>query len=141
MGSSASKNQIISIQNKVKKENTIQTTLSTKHFKFALLMTATKSEIEKIQERWTDFMSNIKDDFIYISTTRYPQTVKINRDGKDIYLSLSTKIDITEEDLQSFTKMFNSIETAIKEVNQKDSIGLNTTESNSSSLNLLVKSN
>ena len=104
-------------------------------------MTATKSEIEKIQERWNDFMSNIKDDFIYISTTRYPQTVKINRDGKDIYLSLSTKIDITEEDLQSFTKMFNSIETAIKEVNQKDSIGLNTTESNNSSLNLLVKSN
>ena len=141
MGSSASKNQILSIQNKIKKENTIQTTLSTTHFKFALLMNATKSEIEKIQERWKDFLSNIKDDFIYISTTRYPQTVKVHRDGNEIYLTLSTKINISEEDLQSFTKMFNSIETAIKEVNQKDSIGLTTPESNNSSLNLLIKSN
>ena len=141
MGLSASKNSILSLQHKVKKENTLQTTLSTKHFKFALLMDAKQSEIEKIQERWSDFMNKSKDDFVYITTTRYPQTVKVHRDGKEIYLNVSTKIDITEEDLQSFTKMFSSMETAIKQVHQKDIIGLTATQSNSSSLNLLVKSN
>jgi hypothetical protein len=139
MGQTNSKNDILSIKNKIKKDETLQTILHTKHFKFAFLMDAKLSEMERIQERWSDFLSNSKDDFVYITTTRRPQTIKIFRDNEELFLSLSTKIKINEDDLNSFTKMFNSMESAIKEIHQKDVVGLSFSSNNNSSLNLLVK--
>jgi len=139
MGQTVSKNPIVSIENKVKKEETLQTTLTTKNFRFGFLMDAKQVEAERIQERWSDFLSNTRDDFIYVTTTRYPQIIKVSREGDEIFLNVSNKISITEDDLQSLTKMFNSISQTVKEVNQKDTIGLSSTTSGSS-LNLLVKS-
>jgi hypothetical protein len=139
MGLTSSKNDILSIKNKVKKDEILQTILHTKHFKFAFLMHANMSEIERVQERWSDFLLKSKDEFMYITTTRRPQTIKIFRDNEELFLSLSTKISINEDDLSSFTKMFNSMETTIKEIHEKDVVGLSFSSSNNSSLNLLVK--
>ena len=140
MGATASKNPIVSIKNKVKKEETLQTTLITKNFRFGFLMDAKKIEAERIQERWNDFISKITDNFTYITTTRYPQIIKVSREENELFLNISTKINIKEEDLESLTKMFNSISETIKEINKKDDIGLSTNDNSGSSLNLLVKS-
>jgi uncharacterized 2Fe-2S/4Fe-4S cluster protein (DUF4445 family) len=140
MGVTASKNPIVSIKNKVKKEETLETTLITKNFRFGFLMDAKKIEVERIQERWNDFITKINDSFTYITTTRYPQTIKVSREGDELFLNVSNKITITEDDLKSLTKMFNSISEKVKEVHQTDSIGLTPSTSSSSSLNLLVKS-
>jgi carbonic anhydrase len=135
----ASTSSPLSLTSKFKKDETIQTVLKTKTFRFALLIQSIPKEIERIQERWVDFISKSKDSFIYVTTTRHPQTIRVEREGNQNYLTVSTKIEITNTDLQALTKMFDEIEKSIKELNKTDVVGLAVTGSSGSSLNLLVR--
>jgi len=123
-----------------KKDQTIQTILKTKHFKFALIMRANKVESERLQERWQDFTSKIRDDFIYHTATTNPQHIKVVRDGDKMYFTQSTTLEIDETDVKNLTKMFDTISTTINDFHKTDVIGLSPRNnlSSASSLNLLV---
>ena len=123
-----------------KKDETIQTILKTKHFKFALIMRANKVESERLQERWQDFTSKIRDDFIYHAATKNPQHIKVVRDGDKMYFTQSTTLEIDETDIKNLTKMFDTISAAVKDLNKTNVTGLSPRDngSNASSLNLLV---
>ena len=123
-----------------KKDETIQTILKTKHFKFALIMRANKVESERLQERWQDFTSNIRDNFIYHTATKNPQYIKVVRDGDKMYFTQSTTLEIDETDVKNLTKMFDTISTAINDRDKTDVLGLwpKNDANSASSLNLLV---
>ena len=123
-----------------KKDETIQTILKTKHFKFALIMRANKVESERLQERWQDFTSNIRDNFIYHTATKNPQYIKVVRDGDKMYFTQSTTLEIDETDVKNLTKMFDTISTAINDRDKTDVLGLwpKNDATSASSLNLLV---
>ena len=130
----------VSIETKFKKDETIQTFIRTKHFRFSLLMYATQKESDRLQERWQDFLTQTKDNFIYHTATKYPQQIKIIRDGDKMYFTQSTTIEIDETDIQDLTKMFNNISETRKEVQKcPPLIGLAGVDDGSkgSSLNLL----
>ena len=137
--SSSTHSSTLSLTSKFKKDETIQTVLKTKTFRFALLMHALPKEIERIQERWADFISKSKDSFVYVTTTRRPQTIKVEREGDKNYLTVTTKIELNDQDINSLTKMFEEIENAVKGLNVKDVVGLSSSASSGSSLNLLVR--
>jgi hypothetical protein len=141
MGASASKETpVFSVNVKHKKDETIQTILRTKHFKFALLMRANQAESDRLQERWQDFTSKVRDDFIYHAATKNPQHIKIVRDGDKMYFTQSTTIEIDETDVKNLTKMFDTISATIKDLSKTNITGLVSADSGSSasSLNLLV---
>jgi len=123
-----------------KKDETIQTILKTKHFKFALIMRANKVESERLQERWQDFTSNTRDNFIYHTATKNPQYIKVVRDGDKMYFTQSTTLEIDETDVKNLTKMFDTISTAINDRDKTDVLGLwpKNDANSASSLNLLV---
>jgi hypothetical protein len=123
-----------------KKDETIQTILKTKHFKFALIMRANQKESERLQERWQDFTTKVRDDFIYHTATKNPQHIKVVRDGDKMYFTQSTTLEIDETDVKNLTRMFDTISTTIKDINKTDITGLSAIvdASSASSLNLLV---
>ena len=123
-----------------KKDATIQTVLHTKHFKFALLMRANQVEVDRIQERWQDFTSKVRNDFIYHTATKNSQHIKIVRDGDRMYFTQSTTLEIDETDVKNLTKMFDTISTAVNDLNKTNVTGLSARNdgSSASSLNLLV---
>lgn len=123
-----------------KKDETIQTILKTKHFKFALIMRANKVESERLQERWQDFTSKIRDDFIYHAATKNPQHIKVVRDGDKMYFTQSTTLEIDENDVKNLTKMFDTISTTINDLHKTNITGLSPRidVGSASSLNLLV---
>jgi len=129
-----------SVNIKHKKDATMQTVLHTKHFKFALLMKANQVEADRIQERWQDFISKVRDEFIYHTATHNPQHIKIVRDGDKVYFTQSTTLEIDETDIKNLTKMFDTISAAVKDLNKTNVTGLSPRDngSNASSLNLLV---
>ena len=102
-------NQPFSVNIKHKKDATMQTILHTKHFKFALIMRANQVEADRIQERWQDFTSKVRNEFIYHTATQNPQHIKIVRDGDKMYFTQSTTLEIDESDVKNLTKMFDTI--------------------------------
>ena len=129
-----------SVNVKHKKDETIQTVLQTKRFKFALLMRANQVEADRLQERWKDFTGNVRDDFIYHTATKSPQQIKVVRDGDKMYFTQSTTLEIDETDVKNLTKMFNTISAAIKDLHTRNVACLSPINdvSSASSLNLLV---
>ena len=123
-----------------KKDETIQTILKTKHFKFALIMRANKVESERLQERWQEFTSKTRDDFIYNTATKNPQHIKVVRDGDKMYFTQSTTLEIDETDVNNLTKMFDTISTTINDLHKTNVSCLSPINdaSSASSLNLLV---
>ena len=145
MGSLLSKepennNQPFSVNIKHKKDATMQTILHTKHFKFALIMRANQVEADRIQERWQDFTSKVRNEFIYHTATQNPQHITIVRDGDKMYFTQSTTLEIDESDVKILTKMCDTISSTVKELNKTSITGLSAiVDSNSaSSMNLLV---
>ena len=103
-------------------------------------MRANKVESERLQERWQDFTSNIRDNFIYHTATKNPQYIKVVRDGDKMYFTQSTTLEIDETDVKNLTKMFDTISTAINDRDKTDVLGLwpKNDATSASSLNLLV---
>ena len=136
MGSKLSKPETITTQ--YKKDSLIKTILKTEKFRVSFQMKADKQEYRSVYNMWKDFITGERNTFYYNNTTKYPQEIKFIRlnDGS-IKFTTSTTVSITEEELASFTKMFDNISKNIDEYNKSVTTGLTVTDSGSSS-NLLV---
>ena len=90
-------------------------------------------------DRWTDFTSGTKDDFLYYTDTqKTPQYLKISRNGEKLSLEVSTKTSLEKEDIGELTNMFAEATSAIdKYYKVPGKAGLNVKEK-SSSVNLLA---
>lgn len=126
------------IRAEFKKDSIIKTTLKTANFRFALHMKATKEEGRRLNETWKDFLSGVKESFIYYTQTKYPQYIKISRVNDKIQFSITTNIEMKEEDLDNLTQMFSKIETEIRDYDTPVASGLIGVTNSSSSLNLLI---
>ena len=136
MGSKSSKPETITTQ--YKKDSLIKTILKTENFRVSFQMKADKQEYCSVYNMWKDFITGERNTFYYNNTTKYPQEIKFIRlnDGS-IKFTTSTTVTINEEELASFTKMFDNISKNIDEYNKSVTTGLTVTDSGSSS-NLLV---
>jgi hypothetical protein len=101
-------------------------------------MKATKEEAQKLDEKWSNFTSNVSNEFVYFTDTRKtPQYIKISRNGDKLQLNVSTTIDLKENDIEKFTNMFGHATGAIyRYYSGPTKAGLAVKEK-SSSLNLL----
>lgn len=136
MGNNVSKTDA-KITTEYRKDTIIKTILKTDEFRLAFQMKATNEESDKVQNLWQDFISGARNVFSYQTATKYPQTIKITKIEDKYQLVVSTTIDLKEEDMEKFTKMFNEISKNIKKYDKSEASGLTGINSNSS-LNLLV---
>jgi tRNA(Ile2) C34 agmatinyltransferase TiaS len=77
-------------------------------------MKATKEEAEKLNEKWTDFTSGVKDDFVYFTETQEsPQYIKVSRSGDKLQINVSTTMNLEKEDISRLTDIFSKSTSAI----------------------------
>jgi hypothetical protein len=127
-----------SITTHYKKDTLIKTVLETEKYRIGFQMRADKDEFRNIETMWKDFITGARNTFTYNNSTKYPQEIKFIRlnDGS-LHFTTSTTVIIDEDELKSFTKMFDTISRNIDSYNKPVSAGLTITDS-SSSTNLLV---
>ena len=136
MGSKSSKQETITTH--YKKDALIKTVLKTENYHIGFQMKADREESRNLQTMWKDFITGARNTFTYNNATKYPQQIKFIRlnDGS-LQFTTSTTVNIKEEELESFTRMFDTISKNIDTYNKSVSTGL-TVIDNSSSSNLLV---
>jgi len=102
-------------------------------------MRATMEEAEKLNDRWTDFTSGIKDDFVYYTETqKSPQYIKVSRIGDKLQINVSTTMNMEKEDIGRLTDMFAQSTAVIRKYHAvPGKAGLSVKEK-SSSVNLLA---
>jgi hypothetical protein len=134
MGSIKSKPATITTS--YKKDTIIKTILKTDDFRLAFQMKALKEESSALQAMWKDFITGERNTFYYTTATKHNQQIKITRisDGS-LQLSVVTILELKEENLQDFTKMFDSISKNIEAYDKSEATGLT---GYGSSSNLLV---
>ena len=135
MGSLISKKT--SIKTQYKKDTLIKTVLKTEKYRISFQMKADKDEFRNLETMWKDFITGARNTFTYNNSTKYPQEIKFIRlnDGS-LQFTTSTTVHIDEDELKSFTRMFDTISRNINDYNKPVSTGLTITDS-SSSTNLL----
>ena len=140
MGNKSSKSVMenASITTEFKKDTIIKTILKTANFRFALQMKATKLESKRLNESWKDFITGVRDTFIFNNETKYPQYIKITRVNNRLQFSATTTVEMVEEDLAVLTKMFNKIDNEIHKYDSSGPSALTSVNTSSTSLNLLV---
>lgn len=134
MGSTKSKPATITTE--YRKDTIIKTVLKKEEFRLGFQMKAIKEESQALQTMWKDFISGGRNTFYYNTATKHNQQIKIVRinDGS-LQLSVVTNIDLKEDDLQDFTKMFDTISKSIDAYDRSEATGLT---GNGSSTNLLI---
>ena len=134
MGSAKSKPANITTE--YRKDTIIKTILKTDEFRLAFQMKALKEESRALQTMWKDFITGGRNTFYYNTATKHNQQIKIVRinDGS-LQLSVVTNVDLEEDDLESFTKMFDTISKNIDAYDKSEATGLT---GNGSSTNLLI---
>ena len=136
MGSKTSKPATITTE--YKKDTIIKTILKTEDFRLAFQMKATKEESSKLQTMWKDFITGARSTFMYNTATKHNQLIKFTRHHNGyIQLSATTTVDLTEEDIESFTKMFDTISKNIESYDKSEASGLIGIQNNSLT-NLLI---
>jgi hypothetical protein len=137
MGSKLCREESITTQ--YKKDTLIKTILKTDKYRISFQMRADKDEFRNLQIMWKDFISGARNTFIYNNTTKFPQEIKFLRlnDGS-LQFTTSTTVNIDEDELKSFSKMFDTISKNIDSYNKPVSAGLTVNDNNNSSTNLLV---
>ena len=135
MGSMKSK-PTSTITTEYRKDAIIKTILKTEDFRLAFQMKALKEESRILQNIWKDFITGARNTFYYNTATKYNQQIKIVRinDGS-LQLTVTTNVDLKEEDLQEFTKMFDTISKNIENYDKCEATGIT---GNGSSNNLLI---
>jgi len=136
MGSMKSKPATATITTEYRKDTIIKTILKTDDFRLAFQMKALKEESRALQNMWKDFISGGRNTFYYNTATKHNQQIKIVRinDGS-LQLSVVTNVDLKEEDLEVFTKMFDTINKNIEAYDKSEATGLT---GSGSSTNLLI---
>ena len=96
-------------------------------------------EAEKLNEKWTDFTSGTKDDFVYFTETqKSPQYIKVSRSGDKLQMNVSTTMNLEKEDVGLLTDMFAQSTSVIRKYYAvPGKAGLSPKEK-SSSVNLLA---
>lgn len=116
----------------------VQTIFRSPKFRFAFKMRATMEEAEKLNEKWTDFTSGTKDDFVYFTnTTESPQFIKISRNGDKLQINVSTTMNLEKEDIGRLTDMFAKSTGAIRKYYSVPGKAGLVVKEKSSSVNLL----
>ena len=117
----------------------VQTIFQSPKFRFGFKMKATMEEAEKLNEKWTDFTSGVKDDFVYYTETqKSPQYIKVTRVGEKMWLNVSTTMVLEKEDIGRLTDMFAQSTSVIRKYYEvPGKAGLSVKEK-SSSVNLLA---
>lgn len=70
-------------------------------------MKATMEEAEKLNEKWTDFTSGVKDNFVYhTETQKSPQFIMVSRSGDKVKINVSTTMDLEKDDIGKLTDIF-----------------------------------
>jgi len=134
MGSVKSKPATITTE--YRKDTIIKTILKTDDFRLAFQMKALKEESRALQTMWKDFITGGRNTFYYNTATKHNQQIKITRiSDNSLELSVVTILELKEEDLESFTKMFDSISKNIENYDKSEATGLT---GNNSSSNLLI---
>jgi len=102
-------------------------------------MKATMEEAEKLNEKWTDFTSGVKDNFVYhTETQKSPQFIMVSRNGDKLKINVSTTMDLEKDDIGKLTDMFAQSTAAIRKYHTvPGKAGLHVKEK-SSSTNLLA---
>jgi len=86
----------------------VQTIFQSPRFRFAFKMKAEKDEAKRLNEKWTDFTTGIKDDFVYVTDTNVsPQIIRVSRVGDKLKLNVSTTMDLEPDDIGKLTDMFS----------------------------------
>lgn len=117
----------------------VQTIFNSPRFRFAFKMKATKEESEKLNEKWTDFTSGVKDDFAYFTETNStPQYIKVSRSGDKLVFNVSTTVHIEPDDIKKLTDMFAIATGAIDDYYRVPSKSGLSIKEKSSSVNLLA---
>lgn len=132
------KNSKSSVATEFKKDTIIKGIVKTSNFRFALQMKATKLESQRLNDSWKDFITGVKDVFIFNNETKYPQCIKITRANNIVQFSVTTNIQLEEEELSRITDMIKQIEKEIRKYDVSKPSGL-TIINSSSSTNLLVE--
>ena len=137
MGSKLCREESITTQ--YKKDTLIKTILKTNKYRISFQMRADKDEFHNLETMWKDFITGARNTFIFNNTTKFPQEIKFLRhnDGS-LQFTTSTTVNIDEDELKSFSKMFDTISKNIDSYNKPVSAGLTINDNNSSSTNLLV---
>jgi len=134
MGSKSSKSATITTE--YRKDTIIKTILKTDEFRLAFQMKALKEESSALQTMWKEFITGERNTFYYNTATKHNQQIKIVRlNDSSLELSVVTNVDLQEKDLESFTKMFDSISKNIEAYDKSEATGLT---GYASSSNLLV---
>ena len=117
----------------------VQTVFRSPRLRFAFKMKASKEEREKLNERWTDFTSGVKDDFVYyMDSNSSQQYIKVSRNGDKLVFNVSTTVGIETDDIRSLTDMFATATAAIDNYYRGPSKSGLTIKEKSSSTNLLA---
>ena len=118
----------------------VQTVFQCPRFRFGFKMRATMEEAEKLNEKWTDFTSGVKDDFVYYTdTNKSPQYIKVSRSGEKLQINVSTTMNLEKDDIGKLTDMFAQSTAAIRKYySVPGKAGLFVKEK-SSSVNLLAE--
>jgi hypothetical protein len=117
----------------------VQTVFQSPKFRFGFKMKATMEEAEKLNEKWTDFTSGVKDNFLYhTETQKSPQFIMVTRTGDKLKINVSTTMDLEKDDIGKLTDMFAQSTSAIRKYySVPGKAGLQVKEK-SSSTNLLA---
>ena len=85
----------------------VQTVFQSPRFRFGFKIRATMEDAEKLNDKWTDFTSGVKDDFVYYTETqKSPQYIKVSRNGDKLQINVSTTMNLEKEDIGRLTDMF-----------------------------------
>lgn len=117
----------------------VETFFKSSRFRFAFKMKATQEEAEKLNDTWTDFTSNVTNEFLYFTDTpKSPQYIKISRNGDKLHFNVSTSIELEPADIGKLTDMFTEATGAIRKYHSRPTkLGLAVNEK-TSSVNLLA---
>ena len=117
----------------------VQTVFQCPRFRFGFKMRATMEESEKLNDRWTDFTSGIKDDFVYYTDTqKSPQYIKVSRIGDKLQINVSTTMNMEKEDIGRLTDMFAQSTAVIRKYHAVPGKSGLSVKEKSSSVNLLA---
>jgi hypothetical protein len=118
----------------------VQTIFRSPRFRFAFKMKATIEEADKLNEKWTDFTSGVKDDFVYYTETqKSPQYIKVSRSGDKLQINVSTTMNLEKEDIEKLTDMFTQATGAIRKYHSGPTKAGLAVNEKTSSVNLLAE--
>jgi len=114
MGASQSAPEVVEatptpiIKASIRNNKFIRTIIRATKFRFSFHMPATHRDATQLMEKWDDFINDTMNNttFNYKSTADIPQHVRCEKESGKILLTVTTTIELSEEELGYMTQMF-----------------------------------